>query len=501
MTKNVKYMRHDVIEMLPRWKKVRDCIAGENALKKGGVAYLPHPAGYSQDTRDQDRFAAYVERAVYVNMTGRTLRGLVGQVFSKPPVLTLPTQLEGMVDNVDGGAMQFDQQSKAVLGDVLAVGRVALVADWSAERNMPTVQVYRAENVINWRVGTVAGSRQLTLLVLKEDYDDEDDGFGVTVKSRYREFRLVDAQAPEMDANDLTETIACRCRLWDEDGAGNVGEAVEVEMLDFSGTPLEEIPAVVVGSESNDPAICPPPMEDIALLNLAHFRNSADFEELVFLVGQPTPYFAGLTQTWVDTNFANGKVVLGSRNAIPLPQGGTAGLLQVSESQIAMKAMEHKERQLVALGAKLVESKQVQRTATEARAEEASEASVLMAAADNVSAAYTRVLRWCAAYAMGSVPSGIAYELDTDFEISRMTPDARRQLLEEWKAGAISFTEYRSILRRAGVATQEDEVAKEEIDEDAASASALMMGAMGGSPPGSANPIADDGNVPEEEVA
>lgn len=218
-----------------------------------------------------------------------------------------------------------------------------------------------------------------------------------------------------------------------------------------------------MGADNNDPGIDDAPLLPLAELNIAHYRNSADFEEMVWLLGQPTPWFSGLSQKWIDEVWKDG-IALGSRASIPLPVGAQAGLLQVSESQIALVAMEQKERQAVALGAKLVEQKTVQRTATEAGQEEASEASVLQTAAQNVSAAYTTVIGWCCAFVGVTKSDDHQYLLNTDFEISRMTVDARRQLLAEWTGGAISYTEYREILRRAGIATMSDEEAQAEID-------------------------------------
>jgi hypothetical protein len=59
------------------------------------------------------------------------------------------------------------------------------------------------------------------------------------------------------------------------------------------------------------------------------------------------------------------------------PEGGERRLAPSDENTMPKEAMEAKERQMVALGAKLVEQKQVQRTAMEAGMEEASTSSLL----------------------------------------------------------------------------------------------------------------------------
>ena len=93
--------------------------------------------------------------------------------------------------------------------------------------------------------------------------------------------------------------------------------------------------------------------------------------------------------------FLKGEVQLGSRAAVPLPEGGSMGLIQASANSMPKEAMDTKERQMVALGAKLVEQKQVQRTATEAGLENASETSVLASAANNTAEAFRKALKWC----------------------------------------------------------------------------------------------------------
>ena len=52
------------------------------------------------------------------------------------------------------------------------------------------------------------------------------------------------------------------------------------------------------------------------------------------------------------------------------------------------------------------------------------------------------------------------FELNTDFDIARLDPQERSSLIAEWQAGAITFEEMRAVLRKAGVATLDDDEAK-----------------------------------------
>jgi hypothetical protein len=478
MPDNIDYTLPEVEKAMIPWRRVRDCIDGQDAIKEQGTKYLPAIQAWDKSNANLARNADYAERAVFYGVTKRTLKGMVGQVVSKPAVLTVPELLDFMLEDVDGGAVSIDQQARQALSDTLAVGRCGLMTDYpqlepgtTATRQdlldgriRPSIQYYFAEQIINWRVEMVNGLRKLTLVVLHESYIKKDDGFKKEDDRQWRVLRLVD--------NIYIQQV------WRKSESGRFYIHQASIPKDSKGKEFDEILFTVVGSDNNDAGLDDAPLLDMANLNIAHYRNSADYEESSFIVGQPTPVLSGLTKDWVsevwgDKDLFPQGVALGSRAAIPLPEGGNATLLQASENMVAMEAMKHKEEQMKALGARLVEPKTGERTLGEAQMNAGEEASVLMSAAKNVSAGYTKCLEWAAKFVGAVIPEKtnnedtekFGYWLNTDFEISRMTTDQRRQLLTEWQGGAISYTEYRAILRRSGIATQTDEDAKEEIDK------------------------------------
>lgn len=188
-------------------------------------------------------------------------------------------------------------------------------------------------------------------------------------------------------------------------------------------------------------------------------------------------------------------VRLGSRGGVALPEGGSATLLQAAPNQMPFEAMEHKEKQMVALGAKLVESKQVQRTATEAGIDSASETSILSSTTKNVSAAVTFALKVCARYA-GTPDNAIKYELNTEFSISKLSPQQQAQIIAAWQQDAITFSEMRSALRRDGIATLDDDAARTEIEEQVAFRTSLEP-----DPDPNADPDADPNQDPNDPNA
>lgn len=451
--------RRELRDHEPDYKLIADCVAGERVVKAKGSTYLPMPNAADESAENVARYTAYKKRAVFYNVTQRTLAGMVGEVFGRDPVQELPTRLDVVSEDADGSGLTLTQLAKRGVRYALSMGRGGLLADYplteegvtradiEAGAVQPTLTVYDALHVINWRTVKRGNKTLLTMVVLWEEYDAEDDGFVVTRKDQYRVLRLVDG----------VYTVEVY-----RDGAVFMGP---VTPTDASGATFDYIPFTFIGAENNDAEVDHAPMYDLASINIAHYRNSADYEEGVYMVGQPTPVFAGLTEAWVD-NVMKGTVALGSRGGVMLPEGGSAQLLQMEANTAAFEAMEHKEKQMVALGAKLVESKEVQRTATEANQDNASETSILADVAKNVSAAIKFGLEVCARF-VGDENAEIVYELNTEFRIAQMTPQERAQVISEWQQGAITFGEMRASLRKSGVATLDDAEARETIDEEA----------------------------------
>lgn len=475
---NVSYRLPEVDAMLPKWELITDCIAGQDAIKQRGTKYLPKPNATDVSPENDARYVGYVTRAVFYNVTANTLSGLVGQVFNSDPVSEYPEDLEPLWYDCNGRGVTLIQQAKKALSSVLAFGRCGLLVDFPPGvkdevgnsraftrqevmdgRARPTIQYYGPTDIINWRYTQQGAVSVLSLVVLVEDYVIKDDGFEIQRGNQCRVLRL----------NGGVYTIETWQRTDDkQEGPYQLIDTVTPTASD--GKPFGYIPFYWVGSQNNDAQIDKPPMYDIANLNIGHYRNSADYEDAVFMLGQPTPYFAGLSQDWVD-NVLKGVIQLGSRGAVPLPENGSAGLLQVSENTMVKEAMDKKEQQMVALGAQLVEDKQVQRTLGEAKMENAVIASTLTSCARNTSQAFESALMAAAQFSGAQVNAdNLKFQLSTDFAIAKMSAQDRQQLLQEWQGGGITWGEYRNQLRQSGIATEDDAKAKSEIEKDMESA-------------------------------
>lgn len=472
---SVSFVKKELRPMLPIYDTITDCILGEPAIKRAKDKYLPVPNATDVSVENKVRYAAYLKRAVFYNATKRTLQGLIGQVFLREPVQKLPKSLEEITDNINGDGLDIIQSAKKAISFVLSYGRAGLLVDYPDTEGKgaslkdiqngeirPTINIYDPKFIINWGTKVVKAKKVLSLVVLKEQYVAYDDGFEQRMEWQYRVLRLGLSPLIKTE-NTIKDENIYSVEIWRTNNhTTTLYESFQP--TDFKGNYLTEIPFSFIGSQNNDEEIDVSPLADLAYINIAHYRNSADYEESSFLTGQPTPWASGLTEDWVK-NVLNDSVALGSRAFLPLPVDGACGLLQAEPNIIPKEAMEHKERQMVALGAKLVQETTVQRTATEATYEQVSESSTLTSCAENVSRAYVQGFKWCMLF-IGNENTTIEFELNTDFEIAKLTSTEKSQVISEWQTGAISFTEMRTILRKAGDAILEDKKAKEEITEE-----------------------------------
>jgi hypothetical protein len=507
----IDFTRDEVKRQLSKWRKIRDCLSGQEKIKEAGTVYLPMPNAHDKSEENKERYAGYKLRAMFLNAVANTVEGLLGQVFSTDPVVELPESMRLLQEDCDGEGVTLTQRAKRVLADTLALGRACLLVDFpkalrnedGLERDFSRAEMqdgtaranilqFDPENVINWRTMLVGGKRVLSLVVIAMKYISYDDGFEIKEDNEWRVLKL--------------ENGVYVCEVWRVTSQvtqpGSMQQPSNQFMLhdryvprDSTGAPLRIIPFTFVGSLNNNDSPDKPPMYDIAEVNIAHYRNSADYEDNVYMLGQGTPVATGLTGSWIKEQWGDKPMQLGSRGIVPLPVNGDFKIVGSPENGMVMEAMAHKERQLAMLGAKLVEKQEVQRTLGEAQMERAQVESTLVQCAKNTAQALQKCLRWAAAFygedtTQSEQNTAITFELSTDFAINKLTPEERKSLIAEYQGGLLTFEEARNGLRQSGIAYLDDKKARADIDAEAqtrvdmaAAEAAALHDATGGDEP------------------
>lgn len=427
---------------------VRDAVEGQWKVKRETTRYLPYP-NPADVTNAATRDAAliyylnnYLARAVYLNVTGRTHDGLVGAVFRKPPLAELPAVLDYARENADGAGLSLEQVSKRIVSELMQAGNVGIMVDYpSAPLGLSAEDVQRAglrarmtvypvESVINIRAGVVNGLARLELVVMQEATEVPEDAFTVTEQKRFRVLRL--------DGG-----------LYVQELYAENGELLERLEPVANGSRLDYIPFAWCGAESNRVEWQMPLLYDIAAVNLAHYRNSADYEESLFIAGQPSLFISSdmSVQDFAQANPSG--IQLGSRSGHFLGMNGKAELLQAAPNGPLREAMQDKLADMLAIGAKLVSSAAGAETAEAARIRASGDASALETLVGNASEGIEAALEWMAAF-MGADPGAVEFALNREFFPETMTAQDVMAFIQLADRGDIAQADVQERLRRAG---------------------------------------------------
>lgn len=400
----------------PQWRRIRDCLEGEDAVKAAGPRYLPPLSGM-----DPEDYAAYLQRALFFEAAARTVDGLMGAVFRKDPLIEAPPAARPLIDDATLAAQPLDGFAKDVVREVLAIGRHGILVDHPEDGGRPYLRAYRAEDIVNWRMGTGAGAPRLDWLVLRETVEtgDGDDPFRGGASVQWRLLALEDGRY-------VQRVYAKRAGGRDDDF-----DVIAEHFPARAGRPLDTLPFVFVGPSGLGPDIARSPILGLCNVNLSHYRTSADLEHGAHFTALPTPYVVG----------ANGEAPelrIGSGTAWLLPAGASAGMLEFSGQGLEAleRRLERKERAMAVLGARLLEDqKRGVEAAETVRMRHRGENSVLASVAGSVSRALERALKLALWWAGADAPK-VSVRLNRDFTDTPLSGDELRALVEAWQLGA-----------------------------------------------------------------
>ncbi len=457
---SVEFQREDFKRVCRKYHQVRDVIQGDIRLKDhdynaqsiftssnqlGNTFWNDNYLGNKQDSYlrrvnpsdnspdNNTRNAQYIKCAVFMNATKHTAAGMTGMMFRRDPDINFGKNLEYLIDDVDGSGMQLTQQVKDVGRNIVEVGRHGLFVDFPSTNGSTSVNdvnngqrayidEYNAEQIINWRVEKFGAITKLVLVVLMETETVAIDGDDFTTEQQtfYRVLKLVDGlyvQEIHRPAQDDTMTI----------------EPFEPKM--GNGQRMDFIPFQFIGSENNSPEINGVTMYDISVVNIGHYRNSADVEENSFFASQMTLTATGMTQQWM-TDIWKGDAQIGSRAVLTGPEGASFGSIQANESNLARSLMEDKEKQMIQLGAKLIEPNMGDKTATQAEIDSADNSSILSTIAANEQDAYNNAISWVQLFMNDS--QKFVFELNNKFGIAQLNAQEITALMAALQSGGIS---------------------------------------------------------------
>jgi hypothetical protein len=415
----------EYIDNSNEWEIVRDCIAGETAIKKGGEAYLKKPAGQSLEDYEN-----YKSRAHFFAATGRTAEGLHGHIFAKDPVQAgeVSEAFKTLLKDVDAAGTSLDQFASNVAWDALATGWGGILVDHVpvpegtplAEKNGGAfLKWYSAESIINWRREVINGVNKLARVVLREDREVQktDDEFVYESIERYRVLSF------DESGNYIQ-------RIFEKVGGEFVaGEPVAPKI---NGQPFREIPFFTCPGEAPEKSM----LLGLAIENIGHYQKTADYENGLHYTGVPTPIAENMEQPYAEIDGKSIPITIrlgGSDFKFFCQKNSDGSIASVNVKYLEfsgaglgqlLQALNACLDRMAKLGIQAIGSeKKGVETAEVAQIHRASENGVLGAFARNMSDKLTQATRLMAVWnAMSKAEAdGWAYELNTHFNNAELS--------------------------------------------------------------------------------
>lgn len=459
MTVEAKHPVYD--EFINIWKMMRDCEAGEEAVKDRGETYLAMPSGFKgQSDGGLAMYQAYSLRAEFPDILQPTLAGMVGLIHR------IDANVTGLEDNkplsymwekcTRDDRLPLEIFHRRITQEILLMARYSVLTDVPSgegpsnwEAGNPYFVGYRTEQLINW------SEFENDMFVLDESRKvrGAGDEFSWIDEKRYRVLRLVDGKyqmqlytGAEMNANKLVDPITR-------------GSGIS------SDRSLKEIPLVVAGPrEIGTRDVDQPPLKGVARASLSIFQLNADYRHQLFMTGQETLFVSGVEDP---------PRTVGSGVVIGLPENGKAEYVAPKGTGIEAHrtAMTDARQNAVAAGVRLFDTQAKAESGEALRIRSAAQTATLITIAQASAATLEKALRYAAIF-VGQDPNEIVVKPNLDFVEQKMNPTDAKALTEVWQSGAISKQTLYENLQRGDIASTErtfeeeqDLISQEAIDD------------------------------------
>lgn len=408
----------------------QDVIKGRAVPKMNPREFLP---GFTPE--DKDRYNIYLELALFTEFTRFTHGGCVGAVFRKQSVSEVPPDLEYTEKNMDGQGGGLEQVAKETVSETAGVGRVGILVDIPrAEGSLPRAVFYHAENILDITEEVDdEGNARITKVVLLEEIEVEVDEFSTQKEKSYRLLALDESgyyYQQVYDKNDIPVDD-------------------RIEPVDSTGQRFDHVPFYKAGAETNRATVIDrPPLLGLAWQNIAHYRANADYLENMRVHGQGT-LFISSSMSFKQFEEANPSgVSVGARTGHFIGENGKAMLVQLQPAQAVLDCLKNLVRDMVGTGARFIEDRSGDRTATETEANENKAQSDLATLVGNCSDMIESVLREMTRI-VGANEDNVSYQLNRDFFDKKLSAQEITALLMLAESGRFAPSDIHRILQKS----------------------------------------------------
>lgn len=339
------------------WALISALMGGTRSMRDAGALYMP-----KRPMEEASDYAARLQLSTLYPAFSETVKSMAGRVFARPLI-------EG--DDIPGWI------ADDVLPDIDRQGRNLHVfaRDWFAEAltyglSHALVESPRADGVRTKLQQRAAGIRPYVIQIAPEriiGWRTDDSGKLEQVRIRFSrqepdgEFGTRSIEQIRVYEIGLVRTFEKIDGEWRE-----VGEPVEMA--------LDRIPLITLYTGRTAPLVAAPPLRELAYLNAKHWRLQSSMDSLVETSCVPILAMYGVQE--------NDKIVIGAKHAIRFPVAD-AKMEYVEHTGAAIgsgnESLASLEDAMRQAGAKLLQPREVTKTATQASEEAARENSALAA--------------------------------------------------------------------------------------------------------------------------
>ena len=440
--------------MLAATKRIVDIDAGGDAMRKAGKTYLPQ---FPQE--DDDSYNARLASSWLFNGIRKTVKDMTGKLFGKPVTLAMPDDnpLTDIMSNVDLEGRDLSNFAQDVFKAGLKQGISFIMVDAprrpdgeltagqvAAMGMRPSMTLVPLTSVIGWQWKNINNKPQLVQFRIAETAEDPDRvEFSDEVVDQVRVLDLIDGRV--------------QVRIYRTVSATNKGSATVsgLQLVDTYTTDQTEIMLTPFYTDRVGYLAAVSPLDDLAEINLAHWRSQSDQANIMHHARAPMKFFHGYTaEDMVAFTESPGYAFVNSNEA------AEAGVIEHSGQAIGAGRTELKdmEFQMQAMGLQLVISKTGNNTATGDSIDEGKANGTLTTWADNLKDALEIAVGWMADLA------GVT--ADTDVFVNKqfaaldhLTMDQVRDMFAN---SVISKHTYIQEARRRGVLDESVDAADEE---------------------------------------
>lgn len=364
-------------EYYPQWTTIRDAHKGQAWVKSAYTRcyeastnprsqlirnYLPPTSGMCDkhgnlDPKKLKDYNDYVLRAEFKGKMAVAVRTAIGILWNKEATIELTPRTEYLREKATANNESLSNLMQRINVEQLQPGRVGCLVDLPTGERLgvpqPYISLYKAEAILNWDAGARLSNpySKLNLVILDESEPERGPDFVYSQVQKYRVLSLGPVQSNEQYGN----------YRWGQFREEQFAEENMQEAFIFSA-PIDFIPFYFINTSHCLPCIEAPISINLAELCFSHYRNSADYEQLLHEQAQETLVFEG---------GEDGKEYkIGSKAALFPAQGCEAYFIGI-EGKGAPElraAMQNKIVEMDQLAGQMIDTRSLQRESGEALA-------------------------------------------------------------------------------------------------------------------------------------